>query len=71
MVVPIPGLGLQTLTAVIDCHRRLLRTTADEMRRRGRPDPSLARMPRIKAVPIGPRLRGRPATIPIGATAGR
>ena len=71
MVVPIPGHGLQTLTAVLDCHRHLLRTTSDEMRRRGRVEPSLARMPRIRAVPIGPRLCGHPATIPIGATMGR
>ena len=71
MVVPIPGHELQTLTAVIDCHRRLLRMTSDEMRRRVRPESALARMARIRAVPIGPRLFGGPATIQFGATTGR
>lgn len=68
MVVPFPDHGMLALRAVIDGHRRLLKITADETRRRGRaepPDPRGIARPRLVAT--GPRLALRTARVGLGA----
>ncbi len=62
MVVPFPDQRMCALTAVIDSHRRLLRMTSDDGRRRSRvepPDPRGIIRPRVLAT--GPRLALRTA----------
>jgi hypothetical protein len=66
MVVPFPDQAIRTLTAVIACHRRLLRMTADDKRRWSRVAPTFERgryAPKLATIPLGTTPRRRLATM--------
>jgi hypothetical protein len=69
MVVPFPDNSSRTLSAVIAGHRRLLRMTADDARRRVRSEPTFDRgryEPKATIVPLGLRLAHAAATFGAG-----
>ena len=70
MVVPFPDHGMRALRAVLASHRRLLRMTAEDNRRRCRVEPTFeiaSYAPRLAAIPIGSYLGRRKPALAAGA----